>query len=146
MGMPGWPEFAACTASIAKARMLFASNELFAAEVVTVGALRRVSGDARCASESGMFMDGRIYKRGMESADAHGGQTALQRAKIIAQPSNLGNNSEFSRIGSAARPGAASHVRSNARINDGRPRGRTQQWTASTCSENGTAARRTARR
>jgi hypothetical protein len=49
-------------------------------------------------------MGGRIYKRGAESAGARSGLTVLQRAKIIAQPSILGNNSEFSRIGSLTSP------------------------------------------
>jgi hypothetical protein len=45
-----------------------------------------------------------IQERGAKGADAHDGQTVLQRGKIIAQPSNLGNNSEFSRIGSLISP------------------------------------------
>jgi hypothetical protein len=72
----------------------------------------------------------------------------LQRGKIIAQLSNLGNNSEFSRIGSLISPKRGELiVQKTLHNNDGTTaRGRTQQWTASTCSENGTAARRTSRR
>jgi hypothetical protein len=39
-----------------------------------------------------------------KGADAHDGQAVLQSAKIIAQSSDLGNNSEFSRIGSLISP------------------------------------------
>src|SRR5450755_2903960 len=51
------PEFAACTASIASARTLLASNALSATEVVTDGDTLCVSGSARSALESGMVMD-----------------------------------------------------------------------------------------
>jgi hypothetical protein len=49
-------------------------------------------------------MDGRIANAKTKGADAHDGQAVLQSAKIIAQSSDLGNNSEFSRIGSLISP------------------------------------------
>lgn len=141
----GAPEFAACTASSASVRTLLASNASSATVVVTDGDTRCVSGGAHSALERGMVMDSGT---GAKGADAHDGQTVLQRGKIIAQPSNLGNNSEFSRIGSLISPKRGELiVQKTLHNNDGTTaRGRTQQWTASTCSENGTAARRTSRR
>src|SRR3981081_177679 len=70
------------------------------------------------------------------------------RGKIIAQPSNLGNNRALRRVGSLSPPRRGELiVQKTLHSNDGTTaRGRTQQWTASTCSENGTAARRTTRR
>src|SRR6266853_4685404 len=53
----GPPVFAACTAYIASALTLSATNALSATEVVTDGDMRCVSGGAHAALESGMVMD-----------------------------------------------------------------------------------------
>jgi S-adenosylmethionine decarboxylase len=48
-----------------------------------------------------------FLEHGAKGADAHDAQTVQQRGKIIAQASILGNNSEFSRIGSLTSPSRA---------------------------------------
>ena len=91
MGMPGWPEFAACTASIASARMALASNAMSAGSLVVGGACVRVT----CASGSGMVMDlGNARRR---ARLPHARTDGCKEVKLSPRHSILGNNSEFSR-------------------------------------------------
>src|SRR5439155_23114503 len=95
IGMPGWPELAACTASIASARMALASS-------ATSGAGLVVGVDARVGTVSGAVMaegDGGSNARSEAQVSRSGKpstrEALLQSIKIIAQAPILGNNIEF---------------------------------------------------
>jgi hypothetical protein len=91
--MPGCPELAACTASIESARIALASSVVSSVD----GAGEGMAFDAASGAVMVGIVVGREERAGARQRRAARCKRLRQSGKIIAQASNLGNNSEFSR-------------------------------------------------